>query len=104
MGVCVSLQIEEMGGMAKAVASGMPKMRIEEAAARKQARIDSGTGNNVKQQVFCALIGCIYLQSFLIAHSYLLGGKEGKTLIIVIIIIIIIIRDGIESLSVIVTY
>ncbi|CAI8032596.1 Methylmalonyl-CoA mutase, mitochondrial [Geodia barretti] len=35
-------EIEEMGGMAKAVASGMPKMRIEEAAARKQARIDSG--------------------------------------------------------------
>ena len=30
--------------MAKAVVSGMPKMKIEEAAARKQARIDSGTG------------------------------------------------------------
>ena len=30
--------------MAKAVASGMPKLRIEEAAARKQARIDSGAG------------------------------------------------------------
>lgn len=30
--------------MAKAVASGMPKLRIEESAARKQARIDSGTG------------------------------------------------------------
>ncbi|KAL1285471.1 Methylmalonyl-CoA mutase [Trichinella pseudospiralis] len=35
-------EIEESGGMAKAVASGMPKLRIEEAAARKQARIDSG--------------------------------------------------------------
>eukprot|EP00731_Ephydatia_muelleri_P007768 Em0004g106a len=35
-------EIEEMGGMAKAVASGMPKLKIEEAAARKQARIDSG--------------------------------------------------------------
>ncbi len=35
-------EIEAMGGMAKAVASGMPKLRIEEAAARKQARIDSG--------------------------------------------------------------
>lgn len=33
-----------MGGMAKAVESGMPKLRIEESAARKQARIDSGTG------------------------------------------------------------
>lgn len=36
-------EIEDMGGMAKAVASGMPKLKIEEAAARKQARIDSGT-------------------------------------------------------------
>eukprot|EP00003_Mantamonas_plastica_P027877 TRINITY_DN610_c0_g1_i1.p2 TRINITY_DN610_c0_g1~~TRINITY_DN610_c0_g1_i1.p2 ORF type:complete len:372 (-),score=141.38 TRINITY_DN610_c0_g1_i1:122-1237(-) len=35
-------EIEEMGGMSKAVASGMPKLRIEESAARKQARIDSG--------------------------------------------------------------
>jgi methylmalonyl-CoA mutase len=32
-----------MGGMAKAVESGMPKLRIEESAARKQARIDSGS-------------------------------------------------------------
>ncbi|KAJ3097319.1 hypothetical protein HDU96_000422 [Phlyctochytrium bullatum] len=35
-------EVEEMGGMAKAVASGMPKLRIEESAARRQARIDSG--------------------------------------------------------------
>lgn len=35
-------EVEELGGMAKAVASGMPKLRIEEAAARKQARIDAG--------------------------------------------------------------
>ncbi len=35
-------EIEEMGGMAKAIEAGMPKMRIEEAAARTQARIDSG--------------------------------------------------------------
>ncbi|XP_053373041.1 methylmalonyl-CoA mutase, mitochondrial-like isoform X3 [Mercenaria mercenaria] len=34
-------EIEEMGGMAKAVASGMPKLRIEECAAKRQARIDS---------------------------------------------------------------
>ena len=34
-------EIEELGGMTKAIASGMPKLRIEEAAARKQARIDS---------------------------------------------------------------
>jgi methylmalonyl-CoA mutase len=35
-------EIENMGGMAKAIESGLPKMRIEEAAARAQARIDSG--------------------------------------------------------------
>jgi methylmalonyl-CoA mutase len=35
-------EIESMGGMAKAIETGVPKMRIEEAAARKQARIDSG--------------------------------------------------------------
>jgi len=35
-------EIEELGGMANAIETGIPKMRIEEAAARKQARIDSG--------------------------------------------------------------
>ncbi|MFP4158817.1 MAG: methylmalonyl-CoA mutase [Desulfobacterales bacterium] len=35
-------EVEEMGGMAKAIVEGMPKMRIEEAAARRQARIDQG--------------------------------------------------------------
>ena len=35
-------EVEELGGMAKAIAAGIPKMRIEEAAARTQARIDSG--------------------------------------------------------------
>ncbi len=34
-------EIEQMGGMAKAIPTGLPKMRIEEAAARRQARIDS---------------------------------------------------------------
>lgn len=36
------LEVESMGGMAKAIESGLPKMRIEEAAARTQAKIDSG--------------------------------------------------------------
>jgi methylmalonyl-CoA mutase len=36
-------EIETLGGMAKAIETGIPKMRIEEAAARRQARIDSGT-------------------------------------------------------------
>jgi methylmalonyl-CoA mutase len=35
-------EVELLGGMAKAIETGLPKMRIEEAAARKQARIDSG--------------------------------------------------------------
>src|ERR687898_652042 len=35
-------EVEELGGMTKAVESGMPKLRIEEAAARRQARIDRG--------------------------------------------------------------
>lgn len=35
-------EIEKLGGMAKAIETGLPKLRIEEAAARKQARIDSG--------------------------------------------------------------
>ena len=35
-------EVEELGGMAKAIETGMPKMRIEEAAARRQARIDLG--------------------------------------------------------------
>jgi methylmalonyl-CoA mutase len=35
-------EVESLGGMAKAIEAGIPKMRIEEAAARKQARIDSG--------------------------------------------------------------
>jgi len=36
-------EVDSLGGMAKAVATGMPKLRIEECSARKQARIDNGT-------------------------------------------------------------
>ena len=35
-------EVEQMGGMAKAISAGMPKMRIEEASARRQARIEQG--------------------------------------------------------------
>lgn len=42
--LCLNQQVEELGGMAKAVAAGMPKLRIEECAAKRQARIDSGSG------------------------------------------------------------
>jgi len=37
------VEVEQLGGMAKASKTGLPKMRIEEAAARRQARIDSGS-------------------------------------------------------------
>ena len=37
-------EVEEMGGMSKAVASGWPKLKIEECAAKRQAMIDSGYG------------------------------------------------------------
>ncbi|MDR1985056.1 MAG: methylmalonyl-CoA mutase [Prevotellaceae bacterium] len=36
-------EVEQLGGMSKAIETGIPKLRIEEAAARKQARIDSGS-------------------------------------------------------------
>ncbi|MDY0151335.1 MAG: methylmalonyl-CoA mutase [Candidatus Cloacimonas sp.] len=36
------MEVEKLGGMAKAIETGLPKMRIEEAAARRQAKIDSG--------------------------------------------------------------
>ena len=45
-------EVLELGGMAKAIETGVPKMRIEEAAARKQARIDSGS---------CKITSCIPL-------------------------------------------
>ena len=45
-------EVEELGGMAKAIEDGLPKLRIEEAAARKQARIDSGREQVVGVNVF----------------------------------------------------
>ncbi|KAK3753280.1 hypothetical protein QZH41_015222 [Actinostola sp. cb2023] len=42
-GLKIIKEVEELGGMAKAVATGMPKLRIEECAAKRQARIDSGS-------------------------------------------------------------
>jgi methylmalonyl-CoA mutase len=45
-------EVEELGGMAKAIETGVPKMRIEEASARKQARIDSGKDKIVGVNVF----------------------------------------------------
>ena len=46
-------EVEELGGMAKAIETGIPKMRIEETAARTQARIDSGKQVIVGTNAFC---------------------------------------------------
>ncbi len=45
-------EVEEMGGMTKAIEAGLPKLRIEEAAARKQARIDSGRDKIIGVNIF----------------------------------------------------
>lgn len=45
-------EVEKLGGMTKAIENGLPKLRIEEAAARKQARIDSGTDKIVGINIF----------------------------------------------------
>ena len=45
-------EVEALGGMAKAIEEGLPKLRIEEAAARKQARIDSGQDQIVGVNIF----------------------------------------------------
>jgi methylmalonyl-CoA mutase len=45
-------EVEALGGMTKAIENGLPKLRIEEAAARKQARIDSGKDNIVGVNIF----------------------------------------------------
>jgi methylmalonyl-CoA mutase len=45
-------EVQALGGMAKAIETGVPKMRIEEAAARKQARIDSGKDQIIGVNVF----------------------------------------------------
>ncbi|MBU6341534.1 MAG: cobalamin-dependent protein, partial [Bacteroidetes bacterium] len=45
-------EVEALGGMAKAIEAGVPKLRIEEAAARKQARIDNGSDKIVGVNIF----------------------------------------------------
>jgi methylmalonyl-CoA mutase len=45
-------EIDEMGGMAKAIENGFPKLKIEEAAAKKQARIDSGIDKIIGVNLF----------------------------------------------------
>ncbi|PID72198.1 MAG: methylmalonyl-CoA mutase [Desulfobulbus propionicus] len=46
-------EVEKLGGMAKAIETGLPKMRIEEAAARRQAGIDSGSEKIIGVNTYC---------------------------------------------------
>ena len=46
-------EVEQLGGMAKAIVTGIPKMRIEEAAARTQAHIDNGSQMIVGTNAYC---------------------------------------------------
>jgi len=46
-------EVEDLGGMAKAIETGLPKMRIEEAAARRQANIDSGQEKILGVNTYC---------------------------------------------------
>ncbi len=50
-------EVEELGGMTKAIETGIPKMRIEEAAARRQASIDSGQGRDRRRQCVSRIRG-----------------------------------------------
>ena len=47
------IEVESFGGMTKAIEAGIPKMRIEEASARRQARIDSGKETIVGVNKYC---------------------------------------------------
>ncbi|MEY3399369.1 MAG: methylmalonyl-CoA mutase [Bacteroidota bacterium] len=46
------LEVEELGGMTKAIEAGIPKLRIEEAAVRRQARIDSGADKIIGVNIY----------------------------------------------------
>ena len=65
-------EIEAMGGMAKAVASGWPKLKIEECAARRQANIDSGKEVIVGKNCF---FHTIFNQTFVILLGNLLNDQ-----------------------------
>ena len=76
-------EIEEMGGMAKAIEQGLPKLRIEEAAAKKQARIDSGedkiVGVNVFQPEHETDIDILEIDNSAVRASQIARIKEVKT-------------------------
>ena len=58
-------EVEAMGGMAKAVATGWPKLKIEECAAKKQANIDSG-----KEVIVGKKIWYIFVRNITVSYFY----------------------------------
>ena len=77
-------EVEALGGMAKAIEQGLPKLRIEEAAARKQARIDSGkdqiVGVNIFQLESEAPIDILEVDNTAVREAQIKRIKEVKAL------------------------
>ncbi|MFN7312687.1 MAG: methylmalonyl-CoA mutase [Bacteroidota bacterium] len=75
-------EVESLGGMAKAIETGIPKMRIEEAAAKKQARIDSGkdiiVGVNLYQSEQQANIETLEVDNTKVRESQILRLQKLK--------------------------
>jgi methylmalonyl-CoA mutase cobalamin-binding domain/chain len=73
-------EVESLGGMAKAVDSGMPKLRIEESAAKRQARIDSNQGRLFSQHIMtltlCYLCNFLSLQRLLLALTSIVWRRK----------------------------
>ena len=75
-------EVDELGGMTKAIEAGIPKLRIEEAAAKKQARIDSGSdvivGVNAFQSAQKTEIDILEVQGDEVLHQQLEGLRKLK--------------------------
>jgi len=75
-------EVDELGGMTKAIEAGIPKLRIEEAAAKKQARIDSGSdvivGVNAFQSAQKTEIDILEVQGDEVLHQQLEGLSKLK--------------------------
>src|SRR6202161_4027123 len=73
-------EVEQLGGMAKAIETGLPKMRIEEAAARKQARIDAGkdiiVGINAYQLESEAALDVLVVDNTAVRNAQIRGLEE----------------------------
>ncbi len=73
-------EVERLGGMSKAIETGLPKMRIEEAAARKQARIDAGTdvivGVNAYQLESEAALDVLVVDNAAVRNAQIRGLEE----------------------------